>query len=329
MYDIQRFERIERRRPSRFKKILRLIIFLSLLIFTLNIVINTYLNSKPKENGLFISPVATVKAVIKKTITDINSKENSKALEEIVLTQLTTNKDNYAVVIKNLDTGERYLLNEHKVFETASLYKLWVMGEVYRQIENGSLTDNQIISANIEDLNRIFNIASESAERTEGEISWPVETAVKNMITVSDNYSALLLSNKIKISNVAQFLKDNGLTQSKVGTANDSPLSTASDIALFFEKLYNEELANKESTTEMISYLKDQQINTKLSNLLPAESIIAHKTGELGAYSHDGGIVYLSKGDYIIVIMSETNSQTRANTNIAQISKKVYDYFNK
>lgn len=329
MYDIQRFERIERRRPSRFKKMLRLVLFVFLLVFTLNIITNTYLNSKPKENGLFISPIATVKAVIKKTITDINSKENSKQLEEIVLNQLKTSKGSYAVVIKNLDTGERYLLNEHKVFETASLYKLWVMGEVYRQIENGNLTKDQVLAANVEDLNRVFNIASESAERTEGGISWPVQVAVKNMITISDNYSALLLSSKIKISNVTQFLRDNGLTESKVGTANDSPLSTASDIALFFEKLYNEELGGKTSTTEMISYLKNQQINTKLSNLLPENSVIAHKTGELGAFSHDGGIVYLPKGNYIIVIMSETDSQTRANTNIAQISKKVYDYFNK
>lgn len=329
MYDIQRFERIERRRPSRFKNLLRLTLFFCLLIFTLNVIINTYLNSKSKENGLFISPVATVKAVIKKTITNINAKENSKMLEEIVLTELKTNKDNYAVVIKNLDTGERYLLNEHKVFETASLYKLWVMGEVYRQIENGSLSKDQVLSANIEDLNRIFNIASESAERTEGEISWPVKTAVKNMITISDNYSALLLSSKIKISNVSQFLKTNGLIESKVGTVNDSPLSTANDIALFFEKLYNEELGNKASTAEMIQHLKNQQINTKLSNLLPKDAVIAHKTGELGAFSHDGGIVYLGKENYVIVIMSETASQTRANESIALISKKVYDYFNK
>jgi beta-lactamase class A len=329
MYDIQRFERIERRRPSRFKNLLRLILFFCLLIFTLNVIANTYLNSKSKENGLFISPVATVKAVIKKTITDINSKENSKSLEEIVLTQLKTNKDNYAVVIKNLDTGERYYLNEHKVFETASLYKLWVMGEVYRQIENGNLSKDQVLSANVEDLNRIFNIASESAERTEGEISWTVQTAIKNMITISDNYSALLLSSKVKISNISQFLKSNGLIESKVGTINDSPLSSASDIALFFEKLYNEELGSKTSTAEMIEYLKNQQINTKLSNLLPEEAVIAHKTGELGAFSHDGGIVFLGKENYIIVVMSETDSQTRANANIAQISKKVYDYFEK
>jgi beta-lactamase class A len=329
MYDIQRFERIERRRPSRFKKLLRLIIFFCLLFFTLNVITNTYLNSKSKQNGLFISPVATVKAVIKKTITDINSQENSKEIEQIVLGNLKDQKQNYAFVIKNLDTGERYYLNEHKTFETASLYKLWVMGATYRQIENGTLEKDEVLSSSVEELNRIFNIASESAELTEGDISWTVETALRNMITISDNYSALLLSSKLKISTVTAFLRSNGLTESKVGTTENNPISTASDISLFFEKLVNEELANSVNTSEMITLLKGQQINTKLSSSLPNGVVIAHKTGELGAFSHDAGIVYTKKGSYIIVAMSETDSQTRANEKIAAISEEIYNYFSK
>jgi beta-lactamase class A len=74
--------------------------------------------------------------------------------------------------------------------------------------------------------------------------------------------------------------------------------------------------------------LKNQQLNNKLPKLLEKETVIAHKTGELESFSHDAGIVYSDNGDYIIVIMSETDNRNRANDTIAQISKEVYDYFN-
>jgi beta-lactamase class A len=54
---------------------------------------------------------------------------------------------------------------------------------------------------------------------------------------------------------------------------------------------------------------------------------MAHKTGELGQVSHDGGIVYTEKGDYIIVVLSESTLPKGAEERIANISKDVYAYF--
>lgn len=329
MYEIQRFEKIERKRPSKLKNILRIILFFALMTFTLNVLTNSYLDKKPKHGGLVISPLATVKEVIHKTTSIIRSQENSKKLEEIVVNILKDSSSNYSVFIKNLKTGERYYLNEDKQYETASLYKLWVMAEAYRQIETGILKKEDILTANVSDLNQKFNIASESAELTEGNVSWPVENALKNMITISDNYSALLLTERVRLANVTAFLSENGFLESKVGDRNTSPVSSAADISLFFEKLYNGELANEQYTNEMLVLLKNQQINTKLFKHLPKNAVIAHKTGEFGKFSHDGGIVYLDKGDYIIVVMSETKTLLDSNENIANISKEIYDYFSK
>lgn len=329
MYDIQRFEKFERRKPSKAKKILKFILFLSLVMFTLNVLTSSYIGKKSKQVGLFVSPLTTVKEVVKKTTSYFNSQENSKNLDKIVTNILGDEKSNYAVVIKNLDTGERYFFNQDKIYDTASLYKLWVMAVSYQMIENKTLDKQEVLSANVIDLNQKFNIASESAELTEGEVSWPVENALVNMITISDNYSALLLSTRVRLSNVSSFLKNNGLVNSKVGTLSDSPKTSASDIALFFEKLYNGDFANEEYTQEMLTLLKNQKINTKLSKNLPENVVIAHKTGELGEISHDSGIVYTNKGNYIIVTFSETKSPLNANEKIIQISRQVYDYFTK
>lgn len=250
------------------------------------------------------------------------------SLEKVVKSSLEGAKGEYSMAIKNLKTGESYYLNEHEILDSGSLYKLWVMAEAFNQIKKGSLKEEDILSQDIAVLNDKFNIDDENAEFTEGAISMSVKDALKQMITISHNYAALLLTEKIKLSNVANFLKNNGFKESTVGTSGDSPKTTASDIMFFFEKLYKGQLAEGDYSAEMFDLLANQQLNNKLPKYLPKNIKIAHKTGEIFYLSHDGGIVFSPKGDYIIVVMSKTDSPEGAEDRIAQISEAVYKYFN-
>jgi beta-lactamase class A len=89
------------------------------------------------------------------------------------------------------------------------------------------------------------------------------------------------------------------------------------------------ELANAENTQKMLEFLKKQQLNDKIPADLPNNIVIAHKTGELGLFSHDAGIVYTPKGDYIIAVLSKSDTPAAAEKRIADVSKAVYDYFQK
>lgn len=257
-------------------------------------------------------------------------------LDKVVQTSLKDAKGEYAVAIKDLKTGESYSLNADKTFAAASLYKLWVMAETYRQIEKGQLKENEILSGGIADLNQTFEIASESAELQKGRISLPVQIALKRMITISHNYAALLLAERVKNSKISSFLVDYGFNNSKIGEENEGPTTTASDTLFFFEKLYKGQLTNKSSTEKMLNLLKDQELNDKLPKYLPAgrqglpkNVEIAHKTGEIDYFSHDAGIVFSPKGDYIIVVLSESDFPQGAAERIANLSKNVYKYFSR
>ncbi len=251
----------------------------------------------------------------------------ARSLQQSVAEALEgTQEGTYAVVIKNLKTGERYTFNEAREFNSGSLYKLWVMTTAFHQIQLEKLNEDEVLQEDIAVLNELFQIATDSAEQTEGTITLTVKEAIEQMITLSDNYAALLLAARVKNSNVSEFFKNNGLVQSKLG---EPPITTASDIALFFEKLYLGRLANQEQTTEMIDILKRQTINTKIPKYLPKGVSIAHKTGELGPFSHDAGIVYSDTGDYIIVVLSESENPTEAEERIANISQNVYKYFSR
>ena len=77
----------------------------------------------------------------------------------------------------------------------------------------------------------------------------------------------------------------------------------------------------------MMELLKNQKLNKKLPKYLPEGTVLAHKTGEIGWVSHDGGIVFQENGDYIIVVLSESSVPAGAEDRIAKISEAAYQYF--
>jgi beta-lactamase class A len=324
MSEIKYYTKEEHESPLKLSGVVRKIILLLLILFVVNVFVNIFFYKYSVDRSILVSPLPA--QIIDKALIAIKSYGNSRNLEKVVQ-GVIQNDRNFAVVIENLKTGERYYFNEHKSYNSASLYKLWVMAVTYQQIEAGKLSKTEILSEDIATLNKKFSISSESADLVEGEVTWPVQNALEQMITISDNNSALLLTEKIGLANVSKFLQEYNLLDSKVGTQNANPVTSAHDILTFLKLLYEGQLADSKHTAEMINLLKAQRINTKLPKNLSKNVVIVHKTGELGGFSHDAGIVYTPKGDYIIVIMSKTEDVLSANEKIAEISKQVYSYF--
>ena len=249
-----------------------------------------------------------------------NVKELGKKIDEIILKADGT----VGLIIKNLKTKEIVARNEHEIFEAASIYKLWIMGATAQKIADGELSLDDEMSQTVEILNQKFDIDKEAAELTEGVINFTVGNALKQMITISHNYAALLLGEKITMSFVANWIKAQGFSESKTGVP---PSTSATDIAMYFEKLYQSQLINKDSSEQMISILKLQEKNEKIPKLLPVGTVVAHKTGEMSGLSHDAGIVYAKNGDMLIVVLTDTSDQEKGNEIIANIAKTAFDFF--
>lgn len=269
-----------------------------------------------------LSPLADPVGSSKKFIRSITNPHRS--LKNAVEKAMHGAKGDYAIAIINKETGESYSSQEHKSYGSASLYKLWVMAVAYDQMEKGKLSEEEVLKKDIEELNKKFDIASESAELKEGDIAMPVSQALTQMITISHNYAALLLSDRIGLKNVATFLKSNGFIESQIG---QPPKTTASDIALFYQKLFSGQFVNPVASTKMLELLKKQQLNDRIPKYLPDDVLVAHKTGEINYFKHDAGIVYGKNGPYIFVVLSESEFPQSAAERIATLSKAVYDYF--
>ncbi len=262
-----------------------------------------------------------------KTKSDAENNNNNVGLANAVRNALIGTTGSYAVVVMNLHNKESYASNEHLVYESGSLYKLWVMATAFEQIDSGIIHKADILTGSIPALNKMFNIEADSAEETSGTITLSLQDAIYQMITISDNNAALLLTEKIKLANITALLTAHGFAESKVGIGDGEPTTTASDIALFLANLYRGKLADSKSSNEMITLLKEQKLNSKIPKYLPDDITVAHKTGELDAFTHDAGIIYSPNGDYILVVLSKSDNPSEASERIADVSQAVYNYF--
>lgn len=279
-------------------------------------------NSKPTNN----SHTLGADILIPSTFPTPTSPPNSASLGQVVQNALQGTHGTYGIVVKNLSTGEYYGFNQSKSFESGSLYKLWVMAVVYQQIAQGKLHLSDTITKNSLDLYNEFFI-DVSDQDTLQTISMTVSDALYQMITISDNDAALLLTDKVGLSNLKDFLNQYGFNDSTIGQNGNQPTTTAKDIALFLEKTYKGALGNADTTNKMLTLLKQQRLNDKLPKYLPDGVTVAHKTGELDDYSHDAGIVYAPNSDYIIVVLTQSDDTQAAEERIANVSQAVYKYF--
>ncbi|MBI2019361.1 serine hydrolase [Candidatus Daviesbacteria bacterium] len=230
-------------------------------------------------------------------------------LKSVAEQSMSDSQGRYGIYIKNFKTGEKYTLREGETFDSGSLYKLWVMKKVFEQIKTGKLKEDDILSSSIAALNQRYNIASGEAELTSGSLNISVKNALTQMITISHNYAAMLLL-------------------STVGNSDVPTQTTPQDVVDLLEKIYKGELVDPESSSKMIDLLSKQQINDRIPKLLPEGTKVAHKTADLGFFEHDAGIVFSETGDYLIVVLSESEFPAAADERIASLSEAVYKYFN-
>lgn len=295
------------------------VVLIPLFIFSLS---RLQKNEKPKSEVL-------------SSIIDLPTKKQNR-LEEITEKNLLNKEGKYAVVIKNLKTDESYSYNENEKFDTASLYKLWVMAVAFDKIKKGIFNEDEILSAPIVKLNDTLSTTTPTpvpegftpsptpSDQEPERISMRAGDAIEKMITISDNYAALLVASRSGSLSVTNFLKEYGFSDSNF---KQPPQTSARDIADFFEKLYNGEIIDSQYSEKMIDILKKQTLNDRIPKYLPKQVEVAHKTGELFNSKHNGGIVFSTRGDYIIVVLSETKDFREAAENIAKYSREIYNYF--
>jgi beta-lactamase class A len=262
-------------------------------------------------------------------ILGVQAVKGDEELEGRIAQFLQNQEGDYAVYVKDLTPeGKRNVyINSDQVYEAASLYKLFLMAAVFEKISKGEMTLETEISAKIGHLDDILGAREYGYEDYESEdsIGHTVKESLERVAMFSDNYAAIMLAEKVGWPAVQDAADHIGALNTKIKT----PISTsAEDVGLLLEKVYNGQIVSFESSEEIINMLTKAQINNRIPAKLPKELKIAHKTGELSQVRNDAGIVFLEGNPYVIVMMTKNlKYEDEGIENLAEVSKIVYDYY--
>ncbi len=249
-----------------------------------------------------------------------------------------------AVAVKHLQTGESFSHQADEPMPTASLIKLAVMIEAYRQAEAGKLDLAKPVLLKAED--KVQGSGILTSHFSPG-ATISLRDAIRLMIVYSDNTATNLVLDKTSIPAVGETMEQLGFPNTKIhakvfrGDTSIAPQrskkfglgsTTAGEMISILEQLHAGKLASEASTKEMLDHLYACD-DKRLTKQLPPGTKVAQKTGSVSAVRTVAGIIDTSSGPIAICILTADNQDQRwtddnAATDLSgKIAREVYDHF--
>ncbi len=205
---------------------------------------------------------------------------------------------------RDLVSGQRIALLASESFPAASVAKLWILTELYRQHHAGVRP-----------------------------LSDQVRAELQMMILVSDNDAANRLMELVGVRSVNGTMAAMGLAGTRLanqfGAARlNSGLinqTTPADMVRWLELLAADELISPAISREIRALLFQAGDASKLRRGLPPEAQLAHKSGWFGGVANDVGLVYHGPSAYILAVFTDgIPDPDAANDTIAAIARVVH-----
>lgn len=266
-------------------------------------------------------------------------------LESRVLPLAKAHKGFVAVAVKNLKTGEEFYLNADEPMPTASLIKLPVMVEAYRQAADGKLTLDAMVTLKKGD--KVPGSGILTSHFSEG-ATFPLRDAIRLMIRYSDNTATNLVVDQIGLPSTAARMEALGLKDTKLHAKvfkretsiapERSKLyglgsTTAREMVTLLGMIEAGKVVSPEACKEMIAHLKTCDDPNRFPKYLPGVPI-AFKTGSVEVVRTGAGVIYPKTGGPIALCVLTNNNEDKRWTSDnagevleAKLAKAVVDYF--
>ena len=246
---------------------------------------------------------------------------------------------------QDLATGESAGHDAGAVMPSASVFKIFVLAELLRQVREGrfALSDRYPLSeADKSNGSGVLQLMEDGLRPT-------LRDYATLMIILSDNTAADFLFRLVGRENIIDHvLRPLGLEQTKCdlscrdlialcyggkaglsfaeacrldenasGRRNLAPYTgglelndetSARDAARMLEQFYRGTWVDEEMSRQALDILLACQTNGRIPHLLPLGTPVAHKTGSMDRVVNDAGIVFTDKGDYLLTLFYNGNT---------------------
>jgi len=269
---------------------------------------------------------------------------NNKMIREAIEKHAVTATGNLGVYFKDLATGEEVAYYADEIYPSASVFKVFVLAEMFRQVNEGeySLLDRFPLKAEDKSLGSGVMLLLDNG------LNPTLKDYATLMMILSDNTAADFLFKLTGRENIiANVIEPLGLKatkcdltcseliatcfQVKLGERpksspnkpiylRNTPAFTGAlelndetsprDVSKVLELMYAGQWVNDKASKQALDIMKLCQTNGRIPKYLPKGTPVAHKTGTMDRVANDVGIVYTPKGDYILSLFYNGNTAT-------------------
>jgi serine-type D-Ala-D-Ala carboxypeptidase (penicillin-binding protein 5/6) len=228
---------------------------------------------------------------------------------------------------------------------TASLIKLPVMIEAYRQAASGRVDmEQQIVLQEADKVPGSGILTSHFSAGTK----LSLRDAIRLMMVYSDNTATNLVVDAIGLPSTAAYMKELGYPDTQLHAKvfrRDTSIAlersqkfglgstTANDMVGLLTRLKRGELADESSTASMIDHMLHCDDKTRFPLLLPTKVKVAHKTGSVNRVRTDAGLLMDSDCTLALCVLTDNIDDTRwtddnaGNQLCAEVAKVAYQLF--
>lgn len=218
--------------------------------------------------------------------------------EQTAREMLSSLPGDIGLYVQDTVTGETIAINAELPVEAASVIKLYVMTEAFRQAEAGLI-----------DMDMPITVPPEKKLPSCGAITYlhdgltlPVRDLVTLMIILSDNTATNILIDLLGQDNIQHTIDALGMQGTvlrrklfmpelaRQGIINEI---TAADCAKLLQSMLNGTLVSPSASQAMLNILRNQRLKGKMPFYLSSRGVkTAHKTGEDDGITHDVGVIF-------------------------------------
>jgi beta-lactamase class A len=263
-------------------------------------------------------------------------------LESRVRAIISVSGAEVAVAYRTLDGSRELLIDPDKPFHAASTMKVPVMIELFRQAHEGrlSLDDRLPIRNEFHSLADGSTFSLSVGDDSDAEIYAAVGQTLtlrqlcEAMITVSSNFAANLLIERLGVANIQRTVKAlggdgmqvlRGVEDQKAFDLGLNNTTTALGLLVLLQRLAHGTAVDAQSDAAMIDILKRQKFNDAIPAGLPGGTPVAHKTGNITRIHHDAAIVYASRPYVLVLLVRGVEDQKKSAALMAELSRAVYE----
>lgn len=235
----------------------------------------------------------------------------------------------------HLPSGQTVAINPHALFPTASVYKIAVMVELYRQVDDGrhKLTDRLKLT----DAQRV--IGSGVLQKLDNALAPTLRDLAMLMIIISDNTATHMLQELVGSASITATMRRLGLADIHIALtlpelfahgyaipaapppgyaamqaasreramdyaglafrgAPQNTTSSAADMAALSAMILHRTAASPAGCDDMMAILRAQQLRDRVPRYLPVGAV-ANKTGTFRGVRNDAGLLLRSETDAI------------------------------